>query len=234
MAELRLKASATEVMAVFNAADAIARKLKADGPARGAEDWQPIDALRADALIHLVAGCDKPAAPVAVNITIDLPTLLGLQDNPGELAGYGPIPAPLARTLAADGRWRRMICEPQTGALIDLGHTSYKPSAELARFVRSRDRACVFPTCNRSAQRCDIDHDRPYRKLNPEAGGRTDRINLHSRCGSHHVLRHKAGWVPSPDHATGGTTWTSPLGKQYVVAPEDHRPPTPMTEIPPF
>jgi len=73
------------------------------------------------------------------------PPCLGLQDNPGELAGYGPLPAPLARTLAADGRWRRMIVEPQTGALIDLGHRSYQPSAELARFVKTRDRSCIFP-----------------------------------------------------------------------------------------
>ena len=36
-------------------------------------------------------------------MTVDVPTLLGLQDNPAELAGYGPIPAELAHILAADG-----------------------------------------------------------------------------------------------------------------------------------
>jgi hypothetical protein len=233
MAQLSLKASATEVMAIFNAADAIARQLKADGPARGTTGWQPIDALRADALVHLITGCGAPNQPVTVNVTIDLPTLLGLQDNPAELAGYGPLPAPLARRLAADGRWRRMILEPQTGALLDLGHSSYQPSDELARFVKTRDRACVFPTCNRVAKHCEIDHDQPYRTRNPKAGGRTDRINLHSRCGNHHVIRHKAGWIPRPNPATGHTTWTSPLGKQYTVAPEDHRSST-GAESPPF
>jgi hypothetical protein len=39
-----------------------------------------------------------------VNIVIDLPTLLGLADNPARLDGYGTIPAPLARRLAAGRR----------------------------------------------------------------------------------------------------------------------------------
>ncbi len=223
MAELRLIASATDVMAVFNAADAIARRLKADGPARGAEDWQPIDALRSDALVHLVTGCDGARTSVAVNVTIDLPTLLGLQNNPGELAGYGPLPAPLARTLAADGRWRRMIVEPQTGALIDLGHTSYQPSAELSRFVKTRDRTCVFPTCNRSAKHCELDHDRRYDPRRPD-GGRTDRVNLHARCGNHHTLKHQARWTPTSRRRQRPHHLDQPTRQEIQVAPEDHRP----------
>jgi hypothetical protein len=125
--------------------------------------------------------------------------------------------------LAADGRWRRMVVEPQTGALLDLGHSSYQPSAELARFVKTRDRTCIFPTCNRAAKHCEIDHDRRYNPRHPE-GGRTDRANLHTRCGNHHTLKHKAGWNPHANAATGATTWTSPLGRKYMVAPEDHRP----------
>jgi hypothetical protein len=224
MAELRLIASAAEVMAVYQAADAVAQQLKAAGPKVGTEGWLPVAALRADALVHLAAGCAKPPPPAAVNITIDLPTLLGLQNNPGELAGYGPLPAPLARTLAADGRWRRLICDPQTGALIDLGHTSYKPSAELTRYVKTRDRTCIFPTCNRTAARCDLDHRRPYRPDDP-GGGRTDRNNLHPACGNHHKLKHKAGWTLRTSTTTDECTWTSPTGKQYPVQPQDHRSP---------
>ena len=102
-----------------------------------------IDALRSDALVALITQGAAIVKPPAVIVTVDLPTLLGLQDNPAELAGYGPIPAELARTLAADGRWRRMILEPQTGDLLDLGHTSYKPTADLSRFVKTRDRQCT-------------------------------------------------------------------------------------------
>ena len=44
------------------------------------------------------AGPPRPAA--AINLTIPLTTLLGLTGHPGEAAGYGPIDADLARTLA--------------------------------------------------------------------------------------------------------------------------------------
>jgi Domain of unknown function (DUF222) len=140
-------------------------------PGPGAQGFTPVAALRADALVDLATGGAAAARPPAVNVTIDPPTLLGLQDHPGELAGYGSLPAPLARALPADGRWRRMIHDPMTGALLDLGHTSYKPSAGLARFVKTRDSTCIFPTCNRPAQRCDIDHSRRYNPHDPGGGG---------------------------------------------------------------
>jgi hypothetical protein len=46
---------------------------------------------------------------------------------------------------------------------------------------------------------------------------------LHARCGNHHTLKHQAGWTPHADTVSGHTTWKSPLGKKYTVAPEDHR-----------
>ena len=133
MAELTLVASASEVMTVFNVADAIAKQTRSDGPKQGEPGWVSIDALHSDALVALITQGAAIVKPPAVHVTVDLPTLLGLQDNPAELAGYGPIPAELARILATDGRWRRMILEPQTGELLDLGHSSYKRSAELSR-----------------------------------------------------------------------------------------------------
>jgi len=162
------------------------------------------------------------ARPAAVNVTIDLPTLLGLQDNPGESAGYGPLPAPLARTLTADGRWRRMILDPTTGGLLDLGHTSYTPSAPLARFVKTRDRTCISPTCNRTAQRCDIDHSRRYSPDDP-GGGRTDCINLRPLCTAHHRLKHHTGWTLRTNPTTGRCAWISPTCHHYDVEHEDHR-----------
>ena len=221
MAELRLIASASDVMTVFNVADAIAKHAKADGPKQGEPGWLPIDALRADALIALMTQGAATVQPPAVNVTVDLPTLLGLQENPAELAGYGPIPAELARILAADGRWRRMILEPESGDLLDLGHSSYKPSAELSRFVKTRDRTCTFPCCNRAADHGDLDHKRPYRD-DPE-GGRTDRANLHPPCKNHHVLKHKGRWTLRTKPDTGHRSWISPTGHSYDIEPVDHR-----------
>ncbi len=222
MAELKLIASASEVMTIFNVADAIAKQLKADGPKHGEPGWLSIDALRSDALVALITQGAAIVKPPAVNVTVDLPTLLGLQDNPAELAGYGPIPANLARILAADGRWRRMILEPQTGDLLDLGHSSYKPTAELSRFVKTRDRQCTFPSCQRAADHGDLDHQRPYRPGDPNSGG-TDRANLHPPCKNHHVLKHKGRWVLHTNPDTGRRSWKSPTGHTYTVQPIDHR-----------
>ena len=67
-----------------------------------------IDQKRADALSaicgNFLSEISETVAPqrrpLTVNVTIDLPTLLGLAENPGQLAGYGPIPASVARTTA--------------------------------------------------------------------------------------------------------------------------------------
>jgi hypothetical protein len=119
---------------------------------------------------------------------MDLATVLGLADNPAELAGYGPIPASAARALAADEKWRRLICDPLTGALIDLGTTVYRPNAELERYRRSRDARCSFPSCHQPAHRCEVDHTNPYRPGQPATG--TDRCNLGCLCEYRHDLKH--------------------------------------------
>ncbi len=79
------------------------------------KDVRNIDMKRADALTAIAAASlsASPVAPhrrpIAINVTIDLPTLLGLAENPGQLAGYGAIPASVARELASDGKWKRFI-----------------------------------------------------------------------------------------------------------------------------
>ncbi|HEY3259488.1 MAG TPA: DUF222 domain-containing protein, partial [Pseudonocardiaceae bacterium] len=60
-------------------------------------------------------------------------------------AGYGPIPADMTRELAADATWRRLLTDPTSGTLLDVGRTTYKPPTALADFVRARDVTCRFP-----------------------------------------------------------------------------------------
>lgn len=59
----------------------------------------------------------------AIEVRVGLQTLLGLDDEPGDLAGYGPIPAGLARDLAGDrtGTWRRVLTDPNTAAPVHVG-----------------------------------------------------------------------------------------------------------------
>jgi hypothetical protein len=149
--------------------------------------------------------------PVTINVTIDLPTLLNMAENPGQLSGYGPIPASLARELAADGNWKRFITDPTSGELLDIGRKSYRPSQHLVDFLIARDRTCRFPGCRYPAHRSDIDHVTPW-----DDGGKTTPENLGSLCRRHHRLKTHGGWKVTS--ASDGTCeWISPNGKHYLV-----------------
>ena len=149
--------------------------------------------------------------PVSLNLTMDLPTLLGLKENPAELVGIGPIPASLGRILAADAKWRKFITDPLTGNLLDMGRESYLPSQLLADFLSARDRTCRFPGCSQPTRVGDIDHAIPW-----DAGGQTNRENLGYLCRRHHRMKTHGGWkLESSDD--GSCTWISPHGKQYYV-----------------
>jgi hypothetical protein len=155
----------------------------------------------------------------AVRVVVAATTLLGLDDAPGELAGHGPIPADLAREIAADpaGTWQRILTDPVSGALLDVGRTSYTPPAALAEHVRVRDRTCRFPGCRQPAERCDLDHVRRY----PD--GPTSHCNLCTECRHHHRLKHESDWELENDPDDPAVmTWTSPAGKRYTTRP---RPP---------
>jgi len=186
---------------------------EADADPRSA-DMKRADALTAIASAYLSTAADSVTPhrrPISVNVTIDLPTLLGLAENPGQLAGYGAIPASVARELAADGKWKRFITDPQTGNLLDYGRQSYEPPQALIDFLIARDRTCRFPGCRRSAALSDLDHAQSW-----ETGGRTSPDNLGALCRRHHRLKTHDGWKieSRPD---GSCTWTSPLGKVYLT-----------------
>lgn len=178
-----------------------------------------MDMKRADALTSIAAWSLQQSTvdlklhrrPVTVNVTIDLPTLLGLAENPGQLAGYGAIPASVARALASDGKWQRFITDPQTGTLLDFGRESYEPPQALVDFLIARDRTCRFPGCRQSAARADLDHAKSW-----ESGGETSAANLGALCRRHHRLKTHGGWKLN-SHSDGACTWTSPLGKIYEV-----------------
>jgi hypothetical protein len=177
-------------------------------------DWLPIGLRRFQALADLVLGEPASARPaVETLLTMDLATYLGLNQHPGELSGYGPITAELARELAKDGAFRRMIIDPLTGRTLDLGRSRYRPSEPLRRFVEARDWTCQFPGCLRRATHCDLDHGRDYDQL-----GHTDACNLHALCRMHHNLKTTKLWKVDiePD---GSEIWTTALGFVYRKPP---------------
>jgi hypothetical protein len=155
-----------------------------------------------------------------VNIVIDLPTLLGLADNPARLDGYGTIPPALARRIAADAAWRRMITDPITRRLLDRSPKTYRPGEQLAAYVRARDLTCDHPGCARPAEGCQLDHDNPFNPTDPD-GGATTAEQLTPRCEPHHNGKTHLGWQTGtrPD----GTRYTrSPLGFDYDLEPNPY------------
>jgi hypothetical protein len=193
----------------------------------GAGDDPGLDALRVDALVDAILGTQAPAAGTAgrrvpkctcggaqtAAVVLDLPTALGLAENPGEIPGYGPIPAPLARAMAVERDWVRWTTDPHSGQLLDRGADTYRPSDKLRAFIAARDRTCGFPGCNRPAKQCDCDHVVTYAHH-----GRTVRVNLGPLCRQHHNAKTHGLWQLHYDPATAIKTWTSPLGKTYTTS----------------
>jgi hypothetical protein len=184
-------------------------------------DWSLLsaDMKRADALTAITAQALASIAddvqphrrPITISVAIDLPTLLGLAENPGQLAGYGAIPASVARRLAADGNWQRFVSDPTTGNLLDFGREKYTPPQELVDYLLARDRVCRFPGCRRTGQSSDIDHAQSW-----ETGGSTNPANLGLLCRRHHRMKTHGGWSleSNPD---GSCLWKSPKGKSFFV-----------------
>ena len=184
-----------------------------------APDLRTMDMKRADALSEIAGIAVSLSADeakshrrsVSVNVTIDLPTLLGLKENPGQLTGYGVLPAQIMRALAGEGKWRRFITDPNTGTLLDYGRDSYQPPQDLVDYLIARDRTCRFPGCRQSAARADIDHAEAW-----EDGGETSAANLGALCRRHHRMKTHGGWKLTSNE-DGSCNWESPDGHRYFV-----------------
>jgi hypothetical protein len=163
-----------------------------------------------------------------VNVTVAYATLIGVDDRPAHLHGHGPITAAVARRIAARGTWRRLLTDPVSGAVLDVGRSRHTPPPDLADHVIARDHTCRFPTCTRSAEGCDLDHTIPW-----ERGGSTSAGNLGPLHRGHHNDKTHHGWrldQPEP----GRFVWTAPTGHRYDVDPEivGLLPPTPTDPQP--
>ena len=146
------------------------------------------------------------APPTSCTPGIDVP----------ELAGYGPIaPATVRALIARDGPlppWLT-ISPPVDPDDPPPDAPGYRPTAELDRYVRSRDRHCHAPTCTVSATSGDVDHIIPW-PLGP-----TSAPNLHALCRRHHLQKTHGGHTltRNPD---GSITWTTRAGQQLTQYPD--------------
>ncbi len=196
-----------------------ARQLKIPGETRTLEQ------LRSDVALDMLMGKQFGGDVKAhVYLYLDALTYAGLRNHPAELAGHGPIPASLARHIASATKtvFQRIITDPTTGQVIELGRRRYRPKAGLDELVRVRDRECRRPGCTRPAQFGDLDHCDTNGK-GWKNGCPTGAATLVGLCRADHKLRDLPGWRHSlaPD---GTLTITTPANQTYRSRPEplDH------------
>ncbi len=191
--------------------DAAARDLRRNG------DTRTMDQLRADIFLDILHGTHAPTDQPnggGVQLNVDLATLAGLDNNPAELAGYGPVIADLARRVATDQRntqWTYIVTDPATGDIVHTGTTRRRPTQPQSRRIRAEYPTCIWPGCRMPSVDCDIDHTTPYAD-----GGCSHNHNLAPICRHHHRIRHQGPWNYHR-HANGDHQWTSPLGRTYTT-----------------
>lgn len=135
---------------------------RGDGRSRGQ--------LMADTLVERVTGRSAAVpTPVAVNLVLSDDTLLGGDNAPADLSGYGPIPATVARAMvsraATDSRsratLRRLYAHPRAGALVAMESRARIFPRGLAAFIALRDQRCRTPYCDAPIRHSDHAHRGP-------------------------------------------------------------------------
>jgi hypothetical protein len=161
--------------------------------------------------------------------TIDLASLLGLRDKPGEIRGYGPVSAEQVRAmLAEEGTMlHRLVYDEVTGKVLDYQVRGYHPDEVLREFVSARDVTCRFPGCTRNAVYCDLEHCEEY---DGDECGATSCANCGLMCRRHHNQKTtRAVDYTRADPQTGETVWETALGLRYRQAAARYTPTGPDT-----
>ena len=193
-------------------------------------DDRTLDEIRADILCDLLLDGIVPAHPKDVQgirptvvVTVPALALLGADgdgpQDPAVVEGVGPIPIEKARELAgAATSWIRVLTHPETGVVLSVGRTRYRPPPDMVALTKWRAERCMAPGCGVPASRCQIDHSLAW-----EDGGETSVVNTAPLCQGHHTIKHHGGWrvIQTGD---GSLLWISPSGRQYTVAPERRLP----------
>jgi hypothetical protein len=176
--------------------------------------------IMADTFFERLTGrAAEVADPVAVNLVIADETLLGADDSPALVEGYGPIPASVARGLidaaVTDKRskatLRRLYRRPSTGALVAMESRSRFFPKGLAEFIGIRDQTCRTPYCDAPIRHRD--HAQPHHRDGP-----TSAQNGLGECERCNYAKESPGWrVMAGDDENGLHTadFVTPTGHHY-------------------
>jgi hypothetical protein len=210
---LGLDLPATEANQAMCRINNLAHAAKRHGDKRG------IDQIRADVYLDLLTGRGEFADSKdkgVVDIRAPLATLLGLAEDPGEIPGWGPVIADVARQLVGNAdkaEWRFAV--EHENQLVDVITTKRRPTAAQKRVVETRNPTCVFPGCRMPARQSDLDHENPWAVTH-----RTHTSGLEPLCRHHHQLKHRGWKLEKHPRKPGYYTWTSPLGHTYTTGPD--------------
>jgi hypothetical protein len=175
--------------------------------------------VMADTVFERVTGTPADAAdPVAVDLVITDETLLGGEDTPATVSGYGPIPASVARGLVSkavsDKRslctLRRLYRHPKSGRLVAMESRSRLFPTGLARFIGLRDQTCRTPYCDAPIRHRD--HAQPHHRDGP-----TSAANGLGECERCNYVKESPGW-----RVSAGNDETGVHTAQFVT-PTKHR-----------
>ena len=195
---------------------------------RATGDPRSRDQVMADLMAERLTGQTLASAtPVEVLLVMTEDTLFG-GDEPADLVGGGPIPAPAARDLLRDPdvtAWlRRVHTRPGDGTLVAMDSTRREFPAPLRRLLLVRDRYCRTSWCGAPVRHAD--HVRPWAD-----GGATSEANGQGLCEACNYANQAPGWHarPGPDGAGDLVETTTPTGHTYASRP----PPLPGPRRPP-
>jgi hypothetical protein len=176
--------------------------------------------VMADTLVERVTGrpADVPV-PVGVDLVLTDESLFAGSTDPARIAGYGPVPAAVARRLigaaVTDRRsratLRRIYKHPRSGALVAMESRARLFPKGLGRFIDLRDDTCRTPYCDAPIRHHD--HARSHIR-----GGPTSAINGLGACEACNYVKEAPGWsVTTQCDQTGCHTaeFTTPTGARH-------------------
>ena len=176
--------------------------------------------VMADTLVERVTGQSSAAAvPIEVEVVISDEALLGTGageecDEPGEVVGYGPVPAELVRQWlqANTESWiRRLYTRPSDGALVAMDSHRRRFDGNLRQLVILRDRFCRTPWCGAPIRH--VDHP-----LAVARGGRTSAANAQGLCEACNYVKEAPDWHTGV-RDDGAVETRTPTGHTYVSRP---------------
>jgi hypothetical protein len=159
----------------------------------GVAEGLSVTQLIADIFVERLTGqITATSVPVNIDLVVSAETLLGNDDEPGEVLGCGPVPASIAREMVIASpeeqtKIRRLFRFEDTDRLVAMESTSRVFRGLHALLIRIRDQICRTPWCN-----APIRHGDHITAVH--AGGQTTEHNAQGLCEACNQIKETPGW----------------------------------------